>query len=164
MFLVNPVLLFYLELWNFDITFFMCLSAIVFKIFLLSFSHFLFEISLYNWTNPDQIHPKAAQEEGLPSGSSLSCTLFLIFLNDISYLINSDKALFADDLVIWHTDLSTITSHRWLQEDLKNLEDYCSFWKFKINTSKTVYTIFTLSHTVAKRELTLTLNNKQKNK
>ena len=104
---------------------------------------------------------KAAQEEGLPQGSSLSCTLFLIFLNDISNVIKSEKALFADDLAIWHTDSSTIISRRRLQEDLKNLEDYCSFWKLKINTSKTVYTIFTRSHKVAKKEINLTLDNKQ---
>ena len=100
---------------------------------------------------------KAAQEEGLPQGSSLSCTLFLIFLNDVSNVLKSDRALFADDLALWHTDSSTIISGRRLQEDLKNLEDYCSFWKLKINTSKTVYTVFTRSHKVAKRAVYLTL-------
>ena len=55
---------------------------------------------------------KAVQEEGLPQGSTLSCTLFLIFLNDITNVLKSEKALFADDLVIWHTDTSTITSRR----------------------------------------------------
>ena len=44
---------------------------------------------------------------------------------------------------------------------MKNLEDYCSFWKLKINTSKTVYTIFTRSHKVAKKEINLILDNKQ---
>ena len=36
-----------------------------------------------------------SQEEGLPKGSDLSCTLFLIFMNDEDL-----QGLFADDLAI----------------------------------------------------------------
>ena len=36
---------------------------------------------------------KEIQEEGLPQGSSLSCTLFLIFLNDVSDILKAEKAL-----------------------------------------------------------------------
>ena len=104
---------------------------------------------------------KATQEEGLPQGSSLSCTLFLIFLNDVSDVLKCEKALFADDLVIWHTSNSTIISRRRLQEDLTNLEAYCQFWKLKVNTSKTVYTVFTRSHKVAKAKMTLKINDIQ---
>ena len=106
------------------------------------------------------LSPKATQEEGLPQGSSLSCTLFLIFLNDITEIIKCEKALFADDLVLWHTSNSTIISQRRLQEDLSNIELYCDHWKLKINTSKTVYSIFTRSHKIAKNKLKLTINNK----
>ena len=103
---------------------------------------------------------KATQVEGLPQGSSQSCTLFLIFLNDITEIIKCEKALFADDLVLWHTSNSTIISQRRLQEDLSNIELYCDHWKLKINTSKTVYSIFTRSHKIAKNKLKLTINNK----
>ena len=41
---------------------------------------------------------KRVLEEGLPQGSSLSCTLFLIFLNDLPSVIKSEKAQYADDL------------------------------------------------------------------
>ena len=98
---------------------------------------------------------KATQEEGLPQGSSLSCTLFLIFLNDVSDVLKCEKALFADDLVFWHTGKSTIISQRRLQEDLTNLEAYCDFWKLRVNTTKTVYTIFTRSHKIAKAKMNL---------
>ena len=47
---------------------------------------------------------KKTLEEGLPQGSSLSCTLFLIFINDLPELLKTEKALFADDLVIWTTE------------------------------------------------------------
>ena len=46
---------------------------------------------------------KAVLEEGLPQGSSLSCTLFFVFLNDVSDVLKIEIALFADDLVLWHT-------------------------------------------------------------
>ena len=102
---------------------------------------------------------KEVQEEGLPQGSSLSCTLFLVFINDVSDIIKCENALFADDLVLWHTSSSTIISRRRLQEDLKKLEDYCDYWKLKINENKSVYSIFTKSHKVAKHKLNLQINN-----
>jgi len=43
-------------------------------------------------------------------GSCLSCTLFLVFLKDISKILKTEIALFADDLVMWHTGDSTIIS------------------------------------------------------
>ena len=101
---------------------------------------------------------KQTQEEGLPQGSSLSCTLFLIFLNDVSDILDAEKALFADDLVIWHTSNSTIISQRRLQDDLKRLEEYCNYWKLKVNETKSVYSIFTRSHKDAKKRLNLTVN------
>ena len=102
---------------------------------------------------------KEIQEEGLPQGSSLSCTLFLIFLNDVSDILKAEKALFADDLVIWHTSNSTIISQRRLQDDLNRLEEYCDYWKLRINETKSVYSIFTKSHKDAKRKLNLIINN-----
>ena len=53
---------------------------------------------------------KRTLEEGLPQGSALSCTLFLIFINDLPSLLNVHKALFADDLVIWVTGKYPIIS------------------------------------------------------
>ena len=123
--------------------------------------------NMYNWIKSfltdrliqtrynTSLSSKATQEEGLPQGSSLSCTLFLIFLNDVSDVLKCEKALFADDLVFWHTGKSTIISQRRLQEDLTNLEAYCDFWKLRVNTTKTVYTIFTRSHKIAKAKMNL---------
>ncbi|GFR65706.1 RNA-directed DNA polymerase from mobile element jockey [Elysia marginata] len=42
------------------------------------------------------ISSKLIQEEGLPQGSSLSCTLFLIFINDLPDVVQTEKALYAD--------------------------------------------------------------------
>ena len=112
----------------------------------------------------DSLSSKQVLEEGLPQGSSLSCTLFLIFINDLCDVLKIENAMFADDLVIWHTSNSTIISQRRIQETLSNLEVYCNLWKLEINTTKTVYSIFTQSNEIAKKNLTLKINNHNLNK
>ena len=107
----------------------------------------------------DALSSKSVLEEGLPQGSSLSCTLFLVFLNDVSEILKTEKALFADDLVIWHTSNSTTISRRRIQEDLNALGVYCRMWKMKVNCTKTVYSIFTRSHKIAKTSLSLKIDD-----
>ncbi|GFS03718.1 reverse transcriptase-like protein [Elysia marginata] len=51
----------------------------------------------------DKVSSHHTLEEGLPQGSALSCTLFLIYINDLAKEVRCNKALYADDLVIWHT-------------------------------------------------------------
>ena len=109
----------------------------------------------------DTTSSKAVLEEGLPQGSSLSCTLFLIFLNDVSDILKTETALFADDLVLWHTSNSTTISRRRIQEDLNALGVYCRMWKMKVNCTKTVYSIFTRSHKVAKTSLSLKIDDNE---
>ncbi|GFS17732.1 RNA-directed DNA polymerase from mobile element jockey [Elysia marginata] len=103
------------------------------------------------------ISSKLTQEEGLPQGSSLSCTLFLIFINDLPDVVQTEKALYADDLVMWHTNKHPGISARLLNEDLDRLQNYCDKWKLKINSSKTVYSVFTKSHIGAKKNIHLSL-------
>ena len=104
---------------------------------------------------------KAVLEEGLPQGSSLSCTLFLVFLNDLPDYLKAQIALFADDLVLWHTGTSTIISRRRIQEDLNSLGVYCRLWKLKINCTKTVYSVFTRSYKLANVQLSLKIDDVQ---
>ena len=101
---------------------------------------------------------KKTLEEGLPQGSALSCTLFLIFINDLPPLLNISKALFADDLVIWTTEKYPILARAKLKKALATLSTYCNFWKLKINSQKSVYSIFTRSHVVASKKLNFSLN------
>ena len=103
---------------------------------------------------------KQVLEEGLPQGSALSCTLFLIFINDLPGQLKYEKALYADDLVLWHTHSKVGISAKLLNEDLKRLEDYCKEWKLKINCDKTIYTIFTKSHKTAEITVRLEIEGK----
>ena len=75
---------------------------------------------------------KEVLEEGLPQGSALSCTLFLLFVNDLPQHIQSEAAMYADDLVIWHTSKHPIQSARRINEDLQ-LNKFCEEWKLKVN-------------------------------
>ena len=69
--------------------------------------------------------------------------------------------MYADDLAMWHTTKHTGISARRLNEDLDALGQYCTTWKLKINTQKTVYAVFTKSHKVAQRKLRLELQGVQ---
>ena len=93
---------------------------------------------------------KSTLEEGLPQGSSLSCTLFLIFINDLPSLLGVSKALYADDLVIWVSQKYHILAQAKLKRALATINAYCNFWKMKLNVQKTTYAIFTRSPKVAK--------------
>ena len=109
----------------------------------------------------DGLSSKAVLEEGLPQGSPLSCTLFLIYINDLPEILKTQNALYADDLAIWHTSKFSLINKRRLNEDLESLSKYCERWKMTINTSKTVYCIFSLSHKISKLTPSITLNGKQ---
>ena len=109
----------------------------------------------------DGISSKEILEEGLPQGSPLSCTLFLLFINDLPDLISLEKALYADDLALWHTSKHPTVSRRRINEELVRLGEYCDEWKLKINYTKTVYTVFTLSPKVAKQKQAITIQGHQ---
>jgi len=103
---------------------------------------------------------KQVLEEGLPQGSSLSCTLFLIFLNDLPSELKSEKAQYADDLSFWQTQNKVGTCAILLNEDLSRLDVYCNKWKLKINFTKTVYTVFTKSPDEAKKRLKMQIGER----
>ena len=75
----------------------------------------------------DALSSKEVLEEGLPQGSCLSCTLFLVYIKDMEEVLDIVIALYADDLVLWVT-----------RSDIQQ-----SRAKLKISEPKTVYTIFT---------------------
>ena len=104
---------------------------------------------------------KEILEEGLPQGSPLSCTLFLVFINDLPDVLDIEKALYADDLAMWTTSKYTLMNRRRVNESLDCLGKYCEEWKLQINTTKTVYTVFTLSPAVAKENHKIMIQGKQ---
>ena len=89
---------------------------------------------LYNWIKNflsnkiiqtkvnDTLSSKQILEEGLTQGSSLCCTLFLIFINNLPDNLKSEKALYADELFLWDTHTAVGIYSRYLHRYLKRVE------------------------------------------
>ena len=72
---------------------------------------------------------------GVPQGSVLGPTLFLIYINDISDGLESTIRLFADDTIIYRC-IESQNDVTILQEDLHKLENWENKWLMSFNTSK----------------------------
>ncbi|CAD6208988.1 GSCOCG00010800001-RA-CDS [Cotesia congregata] len=100
-------------------------------------------------------------ENGVPQGSVISVTLFLIAINDIIRCIPpSTKALlYADDLTVYCSGKSIKNICELLQETLNNLSTWCEDTGFRFAENKTEYMVFTRSHQYNKFQPLLSLNN-----
>lgn len=75
---------------------------------------------------------------GVAQGSILGPLLFLIFINDLGFLLDSDKCkMFADDTTTCHTgaDIETLTSS--FKLTLMKIQDWCLNNRLDINWTKT---------------------------
>lgn len=72
---------------------------------------------------------------GVPQGTVLGLTLFLVYINDISQGISPTVRLFADDCVLYRpivTDQDQLT----LQRDLEKLTEWAGIWSMEFNVKK----------------------------
>ena len=79
-------------------------------------------------------------EEGIPQGSVLSCSLFMIAINDICDAVpeNVQKTLYVDDFTIFASGNVTSMIERRLQVAISNLEKWCGTTGFTFSAPKTV--------------------------
>ena len=88
--------------------------------------------------------PSLKQDHGLPQGSVISPTLFLIMINDI--FANTSEhikySLYADDVAFWCKHKSLDQAITTLQIALTQVEEWCNKWGLTVSTSKTVAVIF----------------------
>ena len=82
-------------------------------------------------------------QNGTPQGSCISPTLFNIMVNDLSSCNqNSDMSQFADDGAIWKSGPNLKYLQNKIQQDLDNINTWCSTWGFVSSPNKTMYNFF----------------------
>ena len=92
---------------------------------------------------------------GIPQGSVLGPTLFIIFINSLPNNIKSQIFLFADDAKIFR-EIVTPQDHNILQEDLNKLHDWTNNSLLKFNANKcAMMTLSRHSDTTTDRTYTL---------
>ena len=82
-------------------------------------------------------------QNGTPQGSCISPTLFNIMVNDLSSCIkNCEMSQFADDGAIWKSGPNLKHLQNKIQQDLDNINKWCSTWGFLLSPNKTRYYFF----------------------
>ena len=86
-----------------------------------------------------------------PQGSCISSTLFNIMVNNLSSCIqNCEMSQFADDGAIWKSGPNVKHLQNKIQQDLDNINTWCSTWGFLLSPNKTVCIIFSRKRNLGK--------------
>jgi len=98
-----------------------------------------------------------SQDNGIPQGSPLSGTLFMLAINDVVSTTPSiiKTILFVDDLSIHLETRNSKRAQRLLQEATDRLSSWLSRYGFRISPSKTQMVIFSRHRTQTKLSLIL---------
>ena len=78
---------------------------------------------------------KLSVDSGVPQGTVLGPTLFLLFINDLHEHVSCSVRLFADDCLLYRITNNANDSNE-LQKDLSNLEKWEMDWQMKFNPEK----------------------------
>lgn len=79
---------------------------------------------------------------GAPQGSSLSPTLYSIYINDYRCINRCDIAYYADDTALYSATKTTNKAIKNVQHGLQSIEKFMMKWKIQINAAKTQFIYF----------------------
>ena len=81
--------------------------------------------------------------QGVPQGSVLGPLFYIVYANDLSnYIKNCNMALYAEDTVLFVSDVDPHKAITALQSDIDALSDWCEINGIKANTDKTKLMVF----------------------
>lgn len=114
------------------------------------------------WVDYDGVEGKRKKfKQGLPQGSVLSPTLFLIYINDVTEVIPRDAkiSMFADDIAVWvsHSDRGRATEI--LQEACTNIYEWSKKWVMTLSIEKCETCLFTNDNALAEATIDIVINN-----
>ena len=97
---------------------------------------------------------------GVSQGSVLGPLLFLVFINDITSVVNHcDIRLFADDTCLFiKTSIPEIATN-YINNDLANIENWANQWLIKFSPSKTESSVISLKQNTQTRHKRLIFHN-----
>ena len=100
---------------------------------------------------------------GVPQGSPLSPTLFLIMINDVFEELPSissklNFSLYADDLAIWFSHQHVDIANNKIQHALDSIQAWCLRWGLQISAKKSASLIFSQKRCHISPRLPLTVN------
>ena len=79
---------------------------------------------------------------GIHQGSNLGALLFLIYVNDISKVLNIDSIMYADHLKIYR-HVETACDIEYIQGQINNLSNWCKINKLQVNVTKCAVVSYT---------------------
>lgn len=126
------------------------INGLIYKLINYKFSNYIIKIIisyLKNRTIQVKINNSLSDifaiSAGVPQGGLLSPVLFIIYINDIPKLQNTNLALFADDTAVISESNNININILRLQNHVNELETFFDKWKIKVNTEKTKLIHFT---------------------
>ena len=99
---------------------------------------------------------------GTPQGSCLSPVLYLIFVNDLTDLVDQSKTAanqYADDVGLYSTDRSLESAKTNVQAALNSVMKWCQKWQVIMNAQKSQVILFSKCPTHKKEDVKLMMYN-----
>ena len=90
---------------------------------------------------PQGLSTKLPVSSGVPQGSVLGPTLFLIYINDLPQSVTCHASLYADDTLIY-SEVNSIQDEHIFQTNINALHEWSAKWKMPFNTDKCEVIVF----------------------